>query len=343
VSGTPEPAQESATVTRALVEDGALVVAADRGAWPAVEPWLPLAARTPPAGSDAAARIHVESAAPAETVPAGEPVLELRSVQGWVLPGERVALAEPGRRIGGMVDLAGRTATVGIDPRADAGALGVEVFSTLTIAAALLLTRLERALVHAAAVVAPGGGAWLLAGGSFSGKTTTCVNLIRGGWDYLADDHVVLSPDGAGGIGVEGWPRRFNLDHGYEGGASLGVRSRVDPGGFGPGRLRAAAPLAGVLFPRVEAEHPTALAPLHPAGALAFLLRHTPWLLADAGAARPVLALLQQAARLPAFELRLGQDCYCDASPLQFALDAVICSAQRPDPSFPGGRRAPAA
>jgi hypothetical protein len=337
VSGTPEPAPASATVTRALVEDGALVVEADRGAWGAVEPWIPLAARTPATDGDAAARIRVESTPPDAAVPAGEPVLELRSVQGWVLPGERVVLAEPGGRIGGTVDLAGRSASVGIDPDADPGTLGVEVFSTLTIAAALLLTRLERALVHAAAVVAPGGGAWLLAGGSFSGKTTTCVNLIRGGWDYLADDHVVLSPDAAGGIRVEGWPRRFNLDHGYEGGASLGVRSRVDPGGFGPGRLRAAAPLAGVLFPRVEAEHPTALAPLHPAGALAFLLRHTPWLLADAGGARPVLELLQRAARLPAYELRLGRDCYCDAGPLQLALREVICTAERPDPSVPGG------
>jgi hypothetical protein len=327
MSGAPEPADTPDTVTRALLADGALVVEADRGAWPAVEPWVPLAAGAPAAGSTAAARIRVRSAAPAAARPVGEPALELRSVRGWVLPGERVLLAEPGGRVGGMVDLAGRRAAVGVDPGADAGDAGVEVVAALTIAAALLLTRLERALVHAAAVVAPGGGAWLLAAGTFSGKTTTCVNLIRGGWDYLADDHVVLAPHAAGGIRVEGWPRRFNLDHGYAGGASIGVRSRVDPGGFGPGRLRPAAPLAGVLFPRVEAELPTALAPVHAAGALALLLRHTPWLLADAGAARPVLELLRQAARLPAYELRLGRDCYCDTRVLQLALDGAICSA----------------
>ncbi|HEV7587128.1 MAG TPA: hypothetical protein VGO40_03265 [Longimicrobium sp.] len=325
MSGTLGPPRTSATVTRAVVDDGSLVVRADRGAWPAVEPWVPLGARTVRAGS-AAACIRVESAPPADAVPAGEPLLELRAVRGWLLPAERVLLAEPGGRIGGIVDLAGRRATVAIAPGEDAGGLGVEVFATLTIAAALLLTRLERALVHAAAVVAPGGGAWLLAGGSFSGKTTTCVNLIRGGWDYLADDHVVLGPDGTGGIRVEGWPRRFNLDHGYPAGASLGVRSRVDPGGFGPGRRRPAAPLAGVLFPRVQAELPTALAPLPAAGALASLLRHAPWLLADAGAARPVLGLLERAARLPAYELRLGRDSYCDAVALQFALVGAICS-----------------
>jgi hypothetical protein len=326
MSGAPETAHASGTVTRALLADGALVVECDRDAWPAVEPWVPLGAGTPPAGSTAAARIRVHAAAPAAAVPMGEPALELRSVQGWVLPGERVLLAEPGGRTGGMVDLAGRRAAVGIDPAADAEGRGLEVVATLTIAAALLLTRLERALVHAAAVVAPGGGAWLLAAGTFSGKTTTCVNLIRGGWDYLADDHVVLAPGAAGGIRVEGWPRRFNLDHGYAGGASLGVRSRVDPGGFGPGRLRPDAPLAGVLFPRVEAELPTALAPVHAAGALALLVRHAPWLLADAGAVRPVLELLLRAARLPAYELRLGRDCYCDTGVLQIALDGAICS-----------------
>jgi hypothetical protein len=82
--------------------------------------------------------------------------------------------------------------------------------------------------------------------------------------------------------------------------------------------------LAGLLFPRVEAEQPTALAPLHPAAALALVLRHSPWILADRVAARPVLALLERAARLPAHALRLGNDCYCDTETLQIALSPAI-------------------
>jgi hypothetical protein len=63
----------------------------------------------------------------------------------------------------------------------------------------------------------------------------------------------------------------------------------------------------------VEADRPTRLL-AHPAGeALAGLLRQSPWLLADRGAAPGVLALLQQAAEAPAHGLRLGLDTYRDA------------------------------
>ena len=64
--------------------------------------------------------------------------------------------------------------------------------------------------------------------------------------------------------------------------------------------------------------------PLHPAGSLSLLLRHAPWLLADRQAAGPVLALLQEAACLPAHELRLGCDSYCNAHALQMALSVTI-------------------
>jgi hypothetical protein len=200
----------------------------------------------------------------------------------------------------------------------------VQVVATLTMVAALLLTRLQRALVHAGGVVSPAGGGWLLVGGSFSGKTTTCVNLIRAGWDWLSDDHVVLGSRADGGVDAEGWPRRFNMDHGYAAGAPQGVRSRVDPGLFGPGRRRDVDRVAGLLFPRVDAALPTALLPLHPAEALSLLLRNTPWLLADAAGAGPVLGLLERTARLPAYELRLGQDSYCNPGALQTVLAPAL-------------------
>jgi hypothetical protein len=305
-----------------LLADGSLAIEAAPEVAAAVEGWLPRVPHTAPP-APGAARIHAAAGAP-PPAPAGAPVLELRSVGGWLCPGERVVLAEPGGRIGAGVDLAARRAEVRILAGETAETIGVEIFATLTICAALLLTRLGRAMVHAAAVVAPDGRARLLAGGTFSGKTSTCVTLIRGGWDWLADDHVVLSRAGDGGIAVEGWPRRFNLDHGYASAASQGARGRVEPDGFGPGRWRRSAPMGGLLFPRVEAERPTAAAPLHPAGALSLLLRHAPWLLADRAAAGPVLDLFQQAARLPAHELRLGRDGYCNASTLQFVLAATI-------------------
>jgi hypothetical protein len=313
-----------------LLGDDSLGFSASPDVLPLVEPWLPLGVRRGTSGR-AAAVIHVQSGAPGIPLPAGKPAMEMCGVHGWVFRAEEEAvLCDLDGRIGARVDLAARRAFVWLRAGAGDAPPVVQVVATLTMAAALLLTRLQRALVHAAGVVAPGGGAWLLVGGSFSGKTTTCVNLIRGGWDWLSDDHVVLGSGAGGGVGAEGWPRRFNLDHGYAAGASRGLRSRVDPGGFGPGRRTNGAGVAGLLFPRVDAALPTGLSPLHPAEALALLLRNTPWLLADAGGAGPVLGLLERAARLPACELRLGQDSYCNPGALQTALAPAL------EDSFPG-------
>ncbi|MDB4952044.1 MAG: hypothetical protein JWM27_4693 [Gemmatimonadetes bacterium] len=327
-------------VARALLEDGSLALRAEAGAWGAVEPWMPRIPAQEPAPRDVRACIHARPGGPEFAVPAEAPALELRNVHGWVRPNGTILLHGPEGRVSAAVDPSGRRAEVRLRPGEREGGdeeaeTGVEIFAALTLASAFLLGRLERTLVHAAAVAAPGGPAWLLAGGTFSGKTTTCVNLIRAGWDYLADDHVVLGRAADGGVAVEGWPRRFNLDHGYAAGASLGVRGRVDPHGFGPGRWRPSAPLAGVLFPRVQAELPTALAPMHPAGALSKLLQQSPWLLADAGAAPGVLALLRDAAGTPARELRLGDDTYRDPGRLRAVLeDACVTGSGSGD----GGR-----
>lgn len=302
---------------RAILEDGTLAVEADEDVLPIAATWLPRVPTLP--GDGAAARIHVRFGESADPPPPAKPEIELRTVGGWVMRDERVLLHEPGARIGGEVDLAAKSAEIWVRPGETAQSIELEVAATLTIASALLLTRLGRALVHAAAVVPPGGGgAWLLAGGTFSGKTTTCLTLVRAGWAWLADDAVILAPGDGGAIHVEGWPRRFNLDHGYAAGESAGVRSRVEPEAAIAARWRRSAPLAGLLFPRVEADQPTTLEPVHPAGALSLLLRHSPWILADAAGAPSVLALLQRAAQHPAHGLRLGRDSYCDASALQF-------------------------
>jgi hypothetical protein len=313
------------TVARALVEDGSLALHADSDAWPAVEPWVPRIPPRQPVPGHVRASIRACSGGAAFAVPACAPDLEMRNVFGWVRTDGVILLHEPEGRVSAVVDPPAQRAEVRVNlPGRAGGGIGIEIFAALTLGSAFLLGRLERTLVHAAAVVAPNGRAWLLAGGTFSGKTTTCVGLIRSGWDYLADDHVVLGRGADGELSVEGWPRRFNLDHGYASGESRGVRGRVDPDGFGPGRWRRAAPLGGVLLPRVQAELPTALAPVHPARVLARLLDQSPWLLADAGSAKAVLGLLQAAAGVPAFELRLGADTYRDSGRLRGVLEDAV-------------------
>lgn len=319
---TPEGAPGA--VTRSLLEDGSLGLRAAADAWASVEPWVPRVPAQAPVPGRVRAWMEVERGAPPFRVPTRAPAVDLCSVAGWPEPSGRMLLCAPRGWVSAVVDPAAHRARVRVAPPeapadGEAEAFRVEVFAALTLAAAFLLGRLGRTLVHAGAVVAPDGRAWLLAGGTFSGKSTTCVSLIRGGWDWLADDNVVLG-QGRDGLWVEGWPRRFNLDHGYAAGASRGVRGRVDPEQFGPGRWRRAAPLGGLLFPRVEAERPTALEPVPGVDALSALLQQSPWLLGDPGTAPGVLSLLRRAAAAPAFGLRLGTDSYRNAEQLQRVL-----------------------
>jgi|GEM_PF-673985 len=314
-----------------LLEDGSLALTADRRVMEWVGAWLPRHAPPAPPRHRAAALIHARAGAPEGAVPEGAPTMELYGVRAWVSPADHHAVLADGHgRIGGRVEPGPLRATIHVDPAAPPPDPR-DVFATFTIAAAMLLTRLGRALVHAGAVVAPGGGAWLLPASSFSGKSTTCATLIRGGWNYLGDDQVVLGDGSGGEVRAEGWPRLFHLDRGYAEGVSRGVRSRVDPGGLGPGRWQRSAPVAGLLFPRVEAELETTLLPLHPAAAFVLLLRQSPWILADGGGAAPVLALLEGIAALPCYELRLGRDAYGDPARLQRAIEpALAASATAP-------------
>lgn len=314
---------DSATV-RALLLDGSLALRADAAVWPYVVPWMPRIPAVEPGAGQARAWIRVEAGAPAFAPPSASPILEVAGVRGWRGPSGQVLLCEAEGRLSAVADPAAGRAAVRLDARGETpAALHVELLAGFTLASALLLGRLGRTLLHAGAIVAPGGRAWLLVGGTFSGKSTTCVNLIRAGWDYVADDHVVLRRAGEG-VEVEGWPRRFNLDHGYALGVSQGVRGRVDPEAFGPGRWVRAAPLGGLLFPRVQAELPTALEPMNAADALTGLLLQSPWLLADPETAVDVLALLERTARLPAFRLRLGADSYTNRARLTGVLRPAV-------------------
>jgi hypothetical protein len=217
----------------------------------------------------------------------------------------------------------------------------MDVFTMLTISAALLLNRLERTLMHSAAVLDANGGAWLLVGDTHSGKTTTTVNLIRSGARYLSDDHVVVSsgPE-AGSVWIEGWPRVFHIDAGWESGDVLGHRIGLDPAAFAPDRWVRRAPLAGLLFPEVLPDSPTRLEPLSAAAALIRILRQSPWLFGDRGAAPAVLALLQRAAEMPAFRLRLGRDSYRDTDRLRSCLHPLFSPPDGAGESILAGRTA---
>ncbi|HEX2206129.1 MAG TPA: hypothetical protein VHG93_00485 [Longimicrobium sp.] len=279
-------------------------------------------------------------------LPQGEPTVEMQRVRAWLdEDAGRACLAAEDGHVCGVVDLARGRAVLGVHAAAPFSRQREEDLAyALTVAAALLLgrrgasgsaypcrsprdarsfmpgdavQRTARALLHAGAVVAPDGRAWLLVGDSHSGKTTTCATLIRAGWEWLADDQVVLGVERNGTVRAEGWPRAFTLDEGYAAGTPRGRRAPADPAGLGPGRWRRSAQVGGVLLPRVQADAPTAMEPAHAAEVLGALIRQSPWLLADRMAAPAVLELLSQTARLPSYRLRAGLDSYGDTKLLQ--------------------------
>lgn len=305
-------------VHQPLLGDGSLVLRADAAAAAQTRHWLP---RLPPQDAAGAATITVELRRVLAHPPAAPPSLALGPVHAWLPAGGTAALHARDGSVAGTIDFEAMRACIGVSAAATppeprhAG-----VYSALTASAALLLNRMGRALIHAAAVVAPDGRGWLLVGDAFAGKTTTTVNLIASGWDYASDDHVVLSRERDGGVTVEGWPRAFHLDRGYTGGESTGERMEADPATLGPGRWRRRAPLGGIFFPGVAAGLPTALTTVAPSDALARLIRQSPWLMADPSVVRTVLALLRDAASHPAFALRLGRDSYRDTDRLRDVL-----------------------
>ena len=294
-------------IVRSLLHDGRLRVEAHPRLLPLLSRWLPLLPE------DTAADPHgsvirvlpLQDAPP--PVPASRRTLTLGGVDAWVEE-DRAHLAGRGLVWGSLRLDAGVAEIRMADGESEAARWAL--YSACTLASALLLGRMGRALAHAAAVAPPGGAAWLLVGDARAGKTTTCANLVGAGWHYLSDDHVVLYRDGDGCVAAEGWPRAFHLDVGWASGTVAHQRGDTDPRERWPGRWRRTAPLGGLLFPRVDAGAPTALEPAEPGGALAGLLRQSPWLLADRGCAPRVLTLLRDAALLPAHALRLGLDTY---------------------------------
>lgn len=233
----------------------------------------------------------------------------------------------------GRILLADLSATISVSTEEDADPAAA-VYSMLTLSAALLLGRLGAALVHAGGIVDPTGGAWLFAGDTHAGKTTTCVSLADAGWRFLADDQVVLR-EVEGAIVSEGWPRLAHLDAGYDRREITDQRIAADVGErwsrhAANGTVRTAA-VHAVVLPAVEAERRTSVRRVSPADALSVIVRQSPWLLADRVVAPRVLALLQATSLRPAYALTLGRDSYGNGALLGALLGALgnvqgVCS-----------------
>jgi len=302
--------------TRDLTSDGALRLVLARPLVPLAERWVPQEPREATSRRATGALIDVRCSARGARRPRSAATLSVGTVRGWVDQRRGVVqLRGALPSSGGAVSLTSQRARLRVDP-ASGDEAATDLYSLLTISAALLLAGIGRALVHAAAVVEPKGGAWLLVGDARSGKSTSCANLARAGWGCLSDDQTVLAATEQG-IMVEGWLRSFHLDEGWERGAVAGWRRTIYPAALGSGRRGRVTPLAGILLPAVVPDQPTALAPVSVGQALTALVRQSPWLLAHHAVAGAGITLLSRAAQTPAFALTLGLDTYGDPARLR--------------------------
>ena len=162
--------------------------------------------------------------------------------------------------------------------------------------------------MHAAAVVDPSGGAWLLAGDSGSGKSTLAWVLVRQGWSLLGDDGVLIE-DVDDGLVARAWRDPLRV--------SLGLADRFP-------ELKALAPRVATRDPRarvpverevvrkayvrtmlfLERSDRDRVLRVGPAVALASLVRQSPWVLIDDEDAPRHLSVLATAAEsVPAYHL----------------------------------------
>jgi len=329
------------TTCLSLLHDAALLVDIDDELLESVRVWLPLHAEATSATQSPAngATIEVRAATvdddavharPDDEAAPGAPTLVLfAGVKAHEAAGDVIVLRSRAA-VAGRISLAERRARISCASvaRDDVPSTqrATDLYSMLTLSAAFLVGRLGAALVHAGAVVDPDGRAWLLVGDTHAGKTTTCVSLVHAGWSFLADDQVVLRRDGDA-IVAEGWPRHAHLDEGWDESRVTGTRGALDLRARWGDRWRSRAPLGGLLFPRVVADAPTSVSPLHAAAAFAGLVRQSPWLMADRGAAPAVIELLRDACSRPSFALSLGRDSYARGDVLAARLGPALSVA----------------
>lgn len=294
-------------IQRHLLLDDSVLLDVDPLLEHAVSSWVPLQSCRSGSSGQAASRVFVSTAPPLGVeVPSTTPTLRVGSVGVWLnTESGRVMLGAAERDCAGAVDLRYLQATLVASGSAEAVP---RLHTALTLATSLLLGRLGRALVHAAAVVQPGGRAWLLIGKDGDGGHTAFVRLMMAGWPSLAIHRVVLTEGGVpGSMVVEGLPE-------LEGAAQM------EPGW---GRHVGSAELAGVLILQFTPQQPTLLVRIPELDLLSVLEPESPWLRLDQPGAAGIHRALHGGLRLPTFELRQGLDTYTAPERLAEVLDAL--------------------
>ena len=190
-----------------------------------------------------------------------------------------------------------------------------------------LLRERGRYALHASAV-ARGGRALLIAGESGSGKSSTALSLIHTGWDWLADDVVLLEPAEV--------PRLHGLAHGFAFhpalaerlpglvGEALAEKQFAKIGGLFPTSRSDPSHPAALLFPQVTGAATSRMERLSSAEALGALLAASGGILtagAQTQAQAQMVALRDLVSAVPGHRLHAGRDIFGNGK----ALEMLLC------------------
>jgi hypothetical protein len=163
-----------------------------------------------------------------------------------------------------------------------------------------------------------------MAGESGSGKSTTALSLIHAGWDWLADDVVLLEPGKA--------PRLHGLARGFAfhpelaqrlpglTGEAMAEKQFAMIGGLFPARRANPSPPAALLFPQVTGAATSRMERLSSAETLAALLPASGGGLLTGCAQAQMAALGDLVSAVPGHRLHAGRDIFGNGKALEMLL-----------------------
>ena len=210
----------------------------------------------------------------------------------------------------------------------------------LLLHSVLLLLRYQGFYPEHAACVAYDGGGCLLVGDSGSGKSTLTLGLVQAGWQYLADDAILLRD---GRDGIEAMPLRRELcltpeatrafpdtaGHWQPGPWPDDLKQRLNVQTLYPAQVRSTAVPHLLLFPTIVSAPQSRLIPVSKAEALLRLIQQSALVTVEPQMAPSHLDSLARLVRQTHhYQLLAGQDLARDPRRIAQLLEAV----QQPAP-----------
>jgi len=218
------------------------------------------------------------------------------------------------------------------------------LFYFITMALVVLLRTQERYALHTAALRRKEGGLLLVAE-SDSGKSTTALNLVRSGWQYVSDDTVLLRP-ASEAVYADSFRRDFCLDpeaadlfpelagRDWPASPSDATKWRVSLEQVYPSQFAKTCCPQAIVLPSIESSATSALAPMPRRTMLGHLMQQGGLTLVPGTQAtqRYLDVLRQLVTQARTYRLRAGRDLIRDSEAASTLLAPVLSSEAQSAP-----------